>query len=1521
MASLAESSLASVPINGLAALQSHLLNHREQLEASAPQIVPEAANDDLANNAHRDGGAVSPNSADAYRTPKPSSPRAHTPRRLSTKSAPPADTEMNLHPSPAQEAFKAMARAESFHGFPGGDTQPMDSQVYRNYTESMALAKSTIITPKKSSPGGKQDTYGTTATGRTPHTYVEGETGFIDLEAAWQHDSPTARSTTSGIDELLASPQTELQVAELTQRRIMPETPVMAGHKRRSSGEMVSSATGETKKTPGFSQLFGAVPKSAVFSATQLFGQTQAPSSPVPDAPRSDPVMTRPSPNMNERFTVSSPQASRSSPVMTMHGRPATFSGEPRVMYTSIQESDERRREREEEEQQHRRMERIDEDDFDLEDNGELPQRQQRHNIRTRRVMSDEMLGKRSRMMESTRPWSRPGSNRKQTAMIDLVTPATVRHGGERHGFDDLEDSDEDMAVEDEDVQKPEVDEADGNDVYDELAQTVLRSQPNDVEDDDEGEEDHHNSDDEGAPDDDVTGVEMDVPGKDKGLEEGRGHQGAMRASPEPEKSITATQRSAVADSQPFQQEQRRSVPTMSQLGTSAKSSFVPGSQYAGQTSVDQAILHSSKSRRPAELRPHSGEPLERVPSSPPVPNLGSTLPEGSAEASLARRQVLAQFQRPPVVERKYAADDMEVPESDALMSEEVRPDTAQSAIPDRMSLVGESNSVAVPYSTARTHLSASGPSPAKENLGVERSPLKMLATQHSGLSADSPRKLAGVRRFADIAADASPPDPMEDTAVDVDAIMSDVMTAADHDFINAMSSPVTKPSKRRKLTHKASGKSRSEGGSVGLEVEDPVVRGVPAQPDRPLPTPPGATAEEPSAEHASTVLRSSPSKGNELPISTPQNMDTPKSTQESTKKRERAGAAAVSHLLAARAAKPARLTKLAGRGRKAASVVERESNSRAALRKLEVETKQSSVKLVGREGERDRSAVRDDENGVTEAQQPVVEYTTKGAAEPPHAVAEEPQADQADGATPLIAAPHRIFALFKGSFNNFYPATWLSTSGDGKSYKVRFDDTTETFIDASHARSLDLRVGDHVKVDHKNMRKQVWTIRGFGEPAQTDAEGALGTNIQGHHIAKVQLRSSRKSLPANHQALQDDSDMVDVLISNIYITHSLWPAFVERPFIPPDAAGVNHSRLATPTTGLQTPDTETPGSRSRRKLVPTTNIARRISHLREESIASGSSRSDADIFAGMAFAISYGANNAERADVTRSILGNGGIILEGGFDELFEQPNLDDEDDEKKANGIERAGLVLKPKYRDLGFVALIADRHSRRAKYMQALALGLPTLSGRWIADSLAAVNGPQAEATAPLAWSKYLLAAGESSYLNGAVRSRTIALTPSAGETKLVNTIEQRSKLLGGDGVLILASTKQKANWDRRKTYAFLTLALGAGYVKRVTDYGEAKRLLGAEGGEGWKWVYVDGSVGEASAALFGAGSAAAASGKKRKRGGEATPKVEKNAMAAVSADGRVKVINDEFVVQSLILGALVEQGCLRAWRDLA
>ena len=44
---------------------------------------------------------------------------------------------------------------------------------------------------------------------------------------------------------------------------------------------------------------------------------------------------------------------------------------------------------------------------------------------------------------------------------------------------------------------------------------------------------------------------------------------------------------------------------------------------------------------------------------------------------------------------------------------------------------------------------------------------------------------------------------------------------------------------------------------------------------------------------------------------------------------------------------------------------------------------------------------------------------------------------------------------------------------------------------------------------------------------------------------------------------------------------------------------------------------------------------------------------------------------------------------------------------------------LRLKPWARNMGFTALIADCASRRAKYMQALALDLPCVHFRWVAD----------------------------------------------------------------------------------------------------------------------------------------------------------------------------------------------------------
>ena len=534
-----------------------------------------------------------------------------------------------------------MTRASSFHGYPGGDTQPMESQVYRDYNES--VVKSTTTTPKKTvlrmevSPDGKiltYDTAGDTAgTDKTPHSYVEGDTGFVDLENAWQEASPTAQSISSNMEDLLESPEAQIPSDIAMPRPAMPQTPSVAGHKRNHSGEILTSEH-TTKSAPAFSQLFGGGQKGTILSNTQLFNQTQAPSSPLPDGPRSDPVMTRPSPNLHNEIRTTSPTVIVSSPVATMHSRPPATAGEPRDTYTCMRESQERRagglrrelglfrdidddilEEDEEEEEE-------DEEDIEI---------RRFENERMRRVMSNQALQQWSRVRAPSRLSSPPTSSPKQLetagrlATIDLVTPGTMRKG-QRIEFDVSDDGHE---TEDEEVvgiERPEDVEL-TDDEYDELGQTVLRSQANDQEV--EPEKDFRNGDEdgEGGKDD------------DEGL-----HQSPLP----PSRGVQqVTQHSAVADSQPELEGNSRPWLHAHTNGQSSMSSFVPGSQYVGRSSQDQALLQPKASNGVRQLQPSSTDQgqIARVPSSPPLDAVTNSLPGNDTHASAARQRMLAAFQ------------------------------------------------------------------------------------------------------------------------------------------------------------------------------------------------------------------------------------------------------------------------------------------------------------------------------------------------------------------------------------------------------------------------------------------------------------------------------------------------------------------------------------------------------------------------------------------------------------------------------------------------------------------------------------------------------------------------------------------------------------------------------------------------------------------------------------------------------------------------------------------------------------
>ncbi|KAI0872275.1 hypothetical protein GGS24DRAFT_23260 [Hypoxylon argillaceum] len=291
--------------------------------------------------------------------------------------------------------------------------------------------------------------------------------------------------------------------------------------------------------------------------------------------------------------------------------------------------------------------------------------------------------------------------------------------------------------------------------------------------------------------------------------------------------------------------------------------------------------------------------------------------------------------------------------------------------------------------------------------------------------------------------------------------------------------------------------------------------------------------------------------------------------------------------------------------------------------------------------------------------------------------------------------------------------------------------------------------------------------------------------------------------------------------------------------------------------------------------------------------------QSKGGIFEGMVFAISLQerqqpqkghSKSPSKSSLEDMIRQEGGKILDDGFNTLFEFDVLPTS---VKVSPKPVLSSSLKLRDSKVGFAALIADGHSRKVKYMQALALGIPCLAPRWVT---ACVSKKEI-----VDWSSYLLCAGSSTLLGDAIRSRN--LPPyDASTAELAQVISQRPKLLDQSKVLLIM--RKTKNEEKRLPYVFLVQVLGASLV-RVHSVEEARaRLREAESGDNtFDWVYVDEHIQNARTALFGSGSSEGAS-KKRKRPSAGTDLDE-------PPPKRIRTLNNELVIQSLILGRLIEE----------
>ncbi|KAI9682456.1 MAG: hypothetical protein M1829_000248 [Trizodia sp. TS-e1964] len=484
------------------------------------------------------------------------------------------------------------------------------------------------------------------------------------------------------------------------------------------------------------------------------------------------------------------------------------------------------------------------------------------------------------------------------------------------------------------------------------------------------------------------------------------------------------------------------------------------------------------------------------------------------------------------------------------------------------------------------------------------------------------------------------------------------------------------------------------------------------------------------------------------------------------------------------------------------------------------------------------------------------------------------------------IVAPQRVFALFKDGGSGFYPATCLSVDvSSATNCRIRFDDDTEDILNVNLVRKLELLPGDVVKLYVPHMRTKNFVVVGLkdkiAEPQTPSRRNHVQPGPQKNTVSDIRGFTKVILVPKlgdSKTSLQSNSDPIEMPLSDVYLTKMLIAQFKDRFYTdisPPEAPNLEHQNLDGKMSITSTPSSSLLNASRSNASLPAS--ARQTPQLATKS----------GLFNNMVFAVSFVESEAHKKRVIKSISDQGGKLLTDGFDELFK---IDDASKTTAAGGgaTKSPGLRLTLQAEKLGFACLIADKHSRRAKYFQALALGLPCLSGRWIEDCTAKNE--------IISWEPYLLSSGESSYLDGAVRSRTLHAYPPS-TALFAQTIEKRPRLLKGRS-LIFIKGKGKVE-ELRRAYLFLTCALGVGSLAKVSNAEAAVKML-ADPKSTWDTVYVGGQekIGENI-------SGGTSSGKKRKSLGEEG----ESALSTMQAAG-IKLIRDEYIVQSLILGKLLD-----------
>ena len=1336
-----------------------------------------------------------------------------------------------------------------------GDTQPVSQSVYKEFasrrTEQLAAGHAAR---------SREDTdLEDAGPMRSLH---EGETGHVDLLGAFEQPSlvenekPDVEHRNDDIDPLSQALDVRADLFPESRRFKQPKTP--ATKKRKLETETGSQEDATTPHLPvnPFAGSTGLVDE--MMRPSQLFEATQALTSPLANVEPSDTLSERPSPDMHILQRPSMAE-SPSSPANAARLRTVRAVTEPQTTYVSMKQSQEAR------ERYLRSMkaaeilspDELSDDDFGSADT------EMRRRAKQRRIdleTKNQFAGLTARASSGI-----PGHGRMRPGQVNNTpSRAGIHQGGKKVSEPVLISDDAPMEdtqgniTEDETEREEEVQAEDYDDV-DELAEenkenvevprTISRV--------------HHTS--------QVVTSQSTPSHRNKRLAKG-GSQTRRVVQVEGSSQITrsqeqiktiegATQTDAITDSQKSHGNAKSEQHSKAQgvRGVSGPQSSLDSRVLVPQSQSSQIFQAPASSEGRAEGNESSANPqsspllvksaqgFEHPSRELPPAFAGPPQTEGPSGEVLESEPASRTTQEPPASSASHSnpVEGRFFPATNAAPARSTIPETSLSAKQTQVQNVstGAFSSVipsprATPKSASKatsshTPTEHSRPSTlfetAQEKLAQSPSEARpQLVQKASPGKQTSPTKKRLSRTISEIAADPTPPDLIGDVDVDIN-----ILSNEDIEFQNAIggSSPIGPARKRRR-------------GRKGLALQVPSHEPKEAPPASRSPLlrsfnsePPGSSAISPITPHPTSEAERSSSL-----------LQKSATIQQAPPKDDRASEPKDSS-----AAKPPVTAQ--------ATYVSKDAGSSTIPKAV------SSPRAV---------APKDD---CIPAQPPALQTSVPSTNPNPSNVR-------------AMTAPNRVFAHFNGSNPAYHPATCLEVlGGDDPRYRVRFEDGTVDVISGYGVKRLELRPGDVVKVDLPGARKMNYVVEGVQDqhvstvardPATPSRRGRNApTNDSAFPEVDVYGNATVLMSPKQRQSVggeQPQGSQIAVPLVLIYLTQTMWTAFRDRQYTHLSNKIQTMTSLQTPSELPSTPST--PSSRTRR--VKSSGLAQAHSGTVDHKSGYG-------LFKNMAFAIT----NIDRADqnerIKHLISTNGGIILSTGLDELFHIPALPRTTSPVDTNA--DTSFHLTPAAKDVGFTCLIADKHCRTVKFIQALALGIPCLSTRWITHCLAKQR--------ILPWETYLLPSGESSFLGGAVRSRV--LKPfNAEKASLSDIVESRPRMLNDASVLIIMEKGQEKSMQQHPLIAH---ALGARKISRaISDASAAKAVADAQAlGEPWDWVFSYDKEQEVEEKLFGGSS----TGKKRKRGRDS------DAGPTASKKGKTRVVGNEFVIQSLILGMLIEE----------